>query len=437
MPSRNTRAAAEAQQDASADPTRQHAPSAAPQATPTKLPAKPKPRAARHQPLVEPESQNTAEPADTTTTSTDQTLPESSEPQQQQQQPSSAALDEAAPDITTANDADNDNVASNDTPSDPFPSAASIPASKTTMSERMAKFSSLRKKMAESSKANRKDLLAEQSKSRAAAAAGKKGVGHARKLAEAEKLLEERDLTEAGEDVERHRNFGYSIEDNDRWESKLEEKERRRDKGVIDFQDAAERSYQRQVRSLKPDLANYEAQKAAIESSSSTGASTSSSTALTVRPDAVRAGQVVRREDLYRDASTIVYGDHKPSEEAIDRVVGHLNLEQEKIKRRSRRRTDDTDGEVDYINKKNQHFNKKLKRYYDEYTKEIRENCKWEPYPFPSTRLGLERSGRRELTDIITFDSDCWVRFALLVVGSRAWNCVSILVGVASAREKS
>jgi pre-mRNA-splicing factor SYF2 len=31
--------------------------------------------------------------------------------------------------------------------------------------------------------------------------------------------------------------------------------------------------------------------------------------------------------DLYRDANTLVYGDSKPSEEAIDRVVSKVNKE--------------------------------------------------------------------------------------------------------------
>jgi pre-mRNA-splicing factor SYF2 len=37
--------------------------------------------------------------------------------------------------------------------------------------------------------------------------------------------------------------------------------------------------------------------------------------------------QQLARESLYRNANTLIYGDNKPSEDAIDRVVGKLNQE--------------------------------------------------------------------------------------------------------------
>jgi pre-mRNA-splicing factor SYF2 len=37
--------------------------------------------------------------------------------------------------------------------------------------------------------------------------------------------------------------------------------------------------------------------------------------------------QELAREALYRDANTLLYGDNKPSEDAIDRVVSKLNQE--------------------------------------------------------------------------------------------------------------
>lgn len=69
-------------------------------------------------------------------------------------------------------------------------------------------------------------------------------------------------------------------------------------------------------------------------------------------------------------AAVATYGAHKPDDAAVDRRVSHLNNEcvffadprQDQIRRRSRRREDDPDAEITYINEKNKHFNKKIKR---------------------------------------------------------------------------
>ena len=58
---------------------------------------------------------------------------------------------------------------------------------------------------------------------------------------------------------------------------------------------------------LKPDIKVYQEQKAAA-----TGSSTSA---------------VAAHQNLYRDANTLVYADHKPSEDAIDRVASKMNAE--------------------------------------------------------------------------------------------------------------
>jgi pre-mRNA-splicing factor SYF2 len=37
--------------------------------------------------------------------------------------------------------------------------------------------------------------------------------------------------------------------------------------------------------------------------------------------------QQLAAENLYRDANSLLYADNKPTEEAIDRVVGKMNRE--------------------------------------------------------------------------------------------------------------
>ena len=248
------------------------------------------------------------------------------------------------------------------------PEAAEL--AKPSMEERQARLSALRAKMAASTKANRQAILSEQSRARAIASE-LKHAGGSRKLVKAEKVLEERDLREAGEDVERHRNLQYSLEESEAWDAKLEEKERRKDRGPADFGDAAERAYQRQLHSIKPDVGAYNQQRAEREKAL---ANSPASSALAVRGKGrgkARAGDEATDE--------IHYGSHTPSDDAIDRVVNHLNHEKQLIQNRSRRRNEDPDAEVNYINDSNRHFNKKLKRYYDKQTQEIRENRKSDP----------------------------------------------------------
>lgn len=52
-------------------------------------------------------------------------------------------------------------------------------------------------------------------------------------MEKAEKILDERDAKEKGDDWERIKAWNYTIEDNDRWEEQLESKEERRDKGQL------------------------------------------------------------------------------------------------------------------------------------------------------------------------------------------------------------
>ncbi|KAL9938216.1 hypothetical protein V8E36_002839 [Tilletia maclaganii] len=243
--------------------------------------------------------------------------------------------------------------------------AASEGASKATMEERMAKLKELRKKMNDSARANRKDVIAEQVR--------QKNGGQARdpqkkswKLQKAEKVLEERDLRESGEDVERARAWGYSIEDNEAWEKKLEDKEERRDKGPVDFNTAAERTYQRQLRQLKPDLKEYE--RTMTDASAAAGSSSSTTSQALIRTNNPSNSLAVPEGDA------LSYGTHKPSEAALERLASHINNEHEVKANRSRKRPVDPDSEVTYINEKNRRFNEKAERFYGKYTKEIRDS---------------------------------------------------------------
>lgn len=90
---------------------------------------------------------------------------------------------------------------------------------------------------------------------------------------------------------------------------------------------AARRRYKKDLDLIKPDLAAYNQQKA-IAMGQVPGTLVgfnpiggSSKMAVTSEQQRMAA------ENLYRDANTLIYGDSKPSEDAIDRVVSKINKE--------------------------------------------------------------------------------------------------------------
>ncbi|KAK7062856.1 Pre-mRNA-splicing factor SYF2 [Paramarasmius palmivorus] len=253
--------------------------------------------------------------------------------------------------------------------------------SKMTMEDRKAKLEQLKKRMAASSKANRASLIEESAKSKITARDAAR-LERQRKLAEM--LRTKADAEERGEDVERAKNWEYTIEDNDNWEKKLARKARRADFEFHDDAHAAHRKYKKDLDVIKPDLVAYQQQKevamglgpGSLTTFDSKGGSSSSELLPTSQEQRLAA------ENLYRDANTLIYGDNKPSEEAIDRVVSKINKDIDKRGKFSRKRLNEEEGDITYINEHNRVFNKKastaehlltlIARYYDKYTAEIR-----------------------------------------------------------------
>ncbi|KAG7095633.1 hypothetical protein E1B28_006356 [Marasmius oreades] len=242
--------------------------------------------------------------------------------------------------------------------------------SKMTMEERKAKLEQLKKRMALSSRANRQSLIEESAKAKITARDAAR-LERQRKLAEM--LRTKADAEERGEDVERAKNWEYTIEENDNWEKKLARKARRADFEFHDDAHAAHRKYKKDLDLLKPNLVAYQQQKE-VALGLGTGAlmnfdnkSSSSQQVFSTTHE-----QQLAAENLYRDANTLIYGDSKPSEEAIDKVVSKINRDLDKRAKFSRKRLNEEEGDITYINEHNRVFNKKIARYYDKYTAEIR-----------------------------------------------------------------
>ncbi|WVW82036.1 hypothetical protein I302_104041 [Kwoniella bestiolae CBS 10118] len=244
-----------------------------------------------------------------------------------------------------------------------------VESKKQTMEERMAKMKELRMRMNQSTQQNRKDLIADHQKSKVTAKELAR-LEKQKKLAQTLRLKAEAE--ETGEDLERKKNWEYSIEDNERWEKKLEEQKVKQDTHFHNAEDDAHKRYNRNIRSTKADLAAYERQKeAALGLAPGTLVSAGGSSNAVAGSS--RSGALTAAEDLYRGSDTLAYGDHKPSEDALDRVAEKINKDIGKYGRRKNKKEDDDD-EVTYINERNKVFNKKVARYFDKYTKEIRAN---------------------------------------------------------------
>lgn len=193
----------------------------------------------------------------------------------------------------------------------------------------------------QSALANRRDVVTEHNRQRQTVQELKRLE---RKKAKAEALEEKMGAQETGEDLERKSNWDYTIEDNERWEKKKAKKQSLGQFEFADYDEAARVKYKKDLDTLKPDMAAYNARKAMIAADEAADPN----------------------ELMYRDANSFVYGDHKPSEDQIDRVVKKLNEDIDKRQKRSRKRKEEN-GEVTWISERNKVFNAKLSRFYGAY----------------------------------------------------------------------
>eukprot|EP00898_Chlorokybus_atmophyticus_P002207 jgi/Chlat1/2988/Chrsp2S04706 len=79
--------------------------------------------------------------------------------------------------------------------------------------------------------------------------------------------------------------------------------------------------------------------------------------------------------EFYRDADSMQYGRDVPvPEENVDRMVAELEKRHEGRKEFSRRRRYHEERDIDSINDRNEHFNRKIERAFGKYTTEIKAN---------------------------------------------------------------
>ena len=200
----------------------------------------------------------------------------------------------------------------------------------------------------EGRKVNHMEVAAE--KRRAADPVGE--AKRQRELAEMRVEKRKREKEEAAdaeeEEEEANKLLSMTLEQADALKKKQDKKE----KGKAAFgwdvfnQDSLYKAHKKNLVKLKPDLEAYEAAKA-------------------------EAG-----EDFYRDHNSLAYGGagFQPSEDKVEGMVQNLLDAAERRNKFSRRRPEVFEADVDYINDRNKHFNKKIERAFGEYTKVIKEN---------------------------------------------------------------
>jgi pre-mRNA-splicing factor SYF2 len=77
--------------------------------------------------------------------------------------------------------------------------------------------------------------------------------------------------------------------------------------------------------------------------------------------------------NVYLDAHSLDYATQDPPvPESIDKMANDLDAQLNKRDNRSKRRAVTGDEEVSYINERNRHFNRKIGRAFDKYTKDIK-----------------------------------------------------------------
>lgn len=212
--------------------------------------------------------------------------------------------------------------------------------SSTSISDRMKKLKELHKKRQEARQLNHAQVIEEDRRSKEP-----KNMEARRKRAQY--LLEEEKMRaecEAqGKDFEREKLKLISCDDAEAADRRKRAKQDP-DKGFSTYEAAAFRKYNQQVKSITPNMKKYEEAKEASG------------------------------EAFYASAGTVVHGVHQDSKDAVERMAKDVEAQIAKRDKFHRRRMHDDDADIDYINERNMKFNKKLERFYNDYTKDIKDN---------------------------------------------------------------
>lgn len=219
--------------------------------------------------------------------------------------------------------------------------------SKEPVSERMARLKQLRAKMKQAQKCNESAVVNE-AKSSKLKAMMQRDMGieddgdgrkkwHQQKVKKRQEEIKRLGLTE---------DKAYLIQTAETAEAVDKKKNTKKNpRGWESFNQAAlYEAYERRTEDIKPDIKEYQAAKE-------------------------------KDPEFYRTSDSMLYGGAGGApKEAVDRMVAELEDRKKKASQFSRRRKHRDDDDIDYINDRNAHFNKKIERAFGAYTKETKAN---------------------------------------------------------------
>ncbi|EEH45902.1 pre-mRNA-splicing factor syf2 [Paracoccidioides brasiliensis Pb18] len=192
-----------------------------------------------------------------------------------------------------------------------------------------------------------------------------------RKHAFASHNLLKADTEAQGEDFERKRAWDWTIDESEKWDKRMEKKQRHRDDTAFqDYRQDARKIYKRQIRHMQPDLEAYEKERIiAVEKAAASGK------LQIVEAEDGELVAVDKNGTFYSTAHSVDFAENKPDRAAVDRLVADLRKAEEiRLKKRKDRGRGDEEDDVTYINDQNKKFNQQLARFYNKYTAEIRDS---------------------------------------------------------------
>ncbi|KAF2086361.1 pre-mRNA-splicing factor syf2 [Saccharata proteae CBS 121410] len=249
---------------------------------------------------------------------------------------------------------------------EPAPASEDVPTS--AYKDRLERMKKLRERAAEGRKAN---LAAAKAEAHKSSVDPDLMYRLNRKKNIAEDKLEKLDAEAKGEDYERKRAWDYTVEESERWDKRMDKKQRhRQDVAFQDYSQNARKVYKRQLRGLQPDMAGYEKSKReAVDKAAQSGGLD------IVETEDGELIAIDKDGSFYSTADSTDFVHHKADKESIDRLVKEIQAaEDARLKARRQRGINDDDGDITYINQKNKQFNDKLARFYNKYTSDIRES---------------------------------------------------------------